>query len=72
MNYEEKGGVYGYSYVSQGLIPLEQVMMDLTVPNDNSNNNGLGDMGNSDGSVSQDSNGTDLQNWNDDADSRKE
>jgi hypothetical protein len=60
MNYEEKGGAYQYSYVNQGLIPLEQVMMDLTVPNDNSNNNGLGDMGNGDGSVSEDSNGENL------------
>lgn len=39
MGYEEKQGAYQYSYVSQGLIPLEQTMMDLTIPNDNSDNN---------------------------------
>ena len=39
MGYEEKMGAYQYSYVSQGLIPLEQTMMDLTIPNDNSGNN---------------------------------
>lgn len=67
MNYEPKGGIYEHSYVSQGLIPLEQVMMDLSIPqdqttmNDNTSNNGSGDMANSDVSVSQDSNGENLQ-----------
>lgn len=37
MGYEEMGGVYASSYVSQGLIPLEQVSMDLTLPNDSQN-----------------------------------
>jgi HK97 family phage portal protein len=36
MGYEEKMGAYEYSYVNQGLIPLEQVMMDLTPSNDQS------------------------------------
>jgi hypothetical protein len=42
--------------------------MDLSIPmdqnnvNDNGNNNGSGDMANGNDSVSQDSNGTDLQN----------
>ena len=35
MGYDAKMGAYDFSYVSQGLIPLEQTMMDLTVPNDN-------------------------------------
>jgi len=29
MNYEPKAGAYDMSYVSQGLIPLEQAGMDL-------------------------------------------
>jgi HK97 family phage portal protein len=33
MGYEAKGGAYDFSYVNQGLIPLEQSMMDLSVPN---------------------------------------
>jgi HK97 family phage portal protein len=39
MGYDAKMGAYDFSYVSQGLIPLEQTMMDLTVPNDNDNDN---------------------------------
>lgn len=35
MGYEEKQGAYGYSYVNQGLIPLEQTLMDLSVTNEN-------------------------------------
>lgn len=34
MGYDAKMGAYDYSYVNQGLIPLEQVMMDLTPSND--------------------------------------
>jgi hypothetical protein len=53
MNYEERGGAYEYSYVNQGLIPLEQVMMDLSVSNDQSmSNDQSGDMGNGDSQVS--------------------
>lgn len=36
MGYDAKMGAYDYSYVNQGLIPLEQVMMDLTPSNDQS------------------------------------
>jgi HK97 family phage portal protein len=36
MGYDAKMGAYDYSYVNQGLIPLEQVMMDLTPTNDQS------------------------------------
>jgi HK97 family phage portal protein len=43
MNYEERGGAYAFSYVNQGLLPLEQVNMDLTVSNDQSGNMGNGD-----------------------------
>lgn len=39
MGYDAKMGAYDFSYVSQGLIPLEQTMMDLTVPNDNDSDN---------------------------------
>jgi HK97 family phage portal protein len=38
MNYEALGGAYAFSYVNQGLLPLEQVNMDLTVSNDQSGN----------------------------------
>lgn len=34
MGYDAKMGAYEFSYVNQGLIPLEQVMMDLTPTND--------------------------------------
>lgn len=60
MNYERKGGAFEYAYVNQGLVTLEQVEMDLSIQDDNSNNNGLGDMANGDGTVPQDSNGEDL------------
>lgn len=65
MNYEELGGAYATSYVSNGLIPLEQVMMDLTVTdgeNDIINNNGRGNMGDSDEEISEDTNGEDMPN----------
>lgn len=62
MNYEKRGGAFDYAYVNQGLVTLEQVEMDLSISNDNSNNNGLGDMANSNDQVSQDSNGADVQN----------
>lgn len=67
MNYEEKGGVYDSAYISNGIIPIEQAMMDLTVPNDTSNNNGSGDMANSDGTISQDTNGVNVQDGSNDA-----
>ena len=47
MNYEERGGAYEYSYVNQGLMPLEQVNMDLTIPNDQ-----IGNMANGDSQIS--------------------
>ncbi len=66
MNYEELGGAYATSYVSNGLIPLEQVMMDLTVndgtQNDISNNNGSGNMDDSDDEVSQNTNRANVPN----------
>jgi HK97 family phage portal protein len=43
MNYESLGGAYAFSYVSQGLLPLEQVNMDLTVSNDQGANMDNGD-----------------------------
>ena len=63
MNYEELGGAYATSYVSNGLIPLDQVMMDLTTEaNDISNNNGSGNMDDSDDEVSQNTNRTNVPN----------
>jgi HK97 family phage portal protein len=43
MNYEELGAAYAFSYVNQGLLPLEQVTMDLTVSNDSTGNMANGD-----------------------------
>jgi hypothetical protein len=79
MNYEEKGGIYEHSYVSNSIVPLDQVLMDLSIPqdqqtmmNDSSNNNGSGDMANGNGEISQDSNGEDMQNGNGNANSSEE
>jgi HK97 family phage portal protein len=57
MNYEERGGAYDTAYVNSSLLPINQVMMDLTVPNDTIDNNGSGDMEDSNGEVSEDTNG---------------
>jgi hypothetical protein len=65
MNYEELGGAYATSYVSNGLIPIDQVLMDLTMTdgqNDISDNNGSGDMGISDEEISEDTNGANVPN----------
>jgi HK97 family phage portal protein len=62
MNYEELGGAYATSYVSNGLIPIDQVLMDLTMTDVQNDINGSGDMGISDEEISQDSNGADVQN----------
>lgn len=61
MNYEARGGAYDFSYVNQGLVQLEQVSMDLTIPDDNnSDDNGRGDMGGSDEAIPQNPNGANL------------
>lgn len=57
MNYEERGGSYDSAYISTSLVPIDQAMMDLTVPNDTSDNNGGGDMDDSDEEISEDTNG---------------
>jgi hypothetical protein len=71
MNYSEKEGAYEYSYVNGGLVRLDQVGMDLTVPgmvmtqpedDDNSNDNGRDDMVNGDDSASQDGVGEEMPN----------
>jgi hypothetical protein len=64
MNYSERGGAYEHSYVNGGLVQLNQVGMDLTVPDgeDNSNNNGREDMVNGDDSISQDGVGEEMPN----------
>lgn len=43
MNYEALGGAYAFSYVNQGLLPLEQINMDLTIPDDQNGNMDNGD-----------------------------
>ena len=79
MNYEERGGIYSHSYVNNSIVPLEQVLMDLTVSDqqtimddNSSNDNGSRDMANSNGTVSQDTNGEDLQNGTNDTNSSEE
>jgi hypothetical protein len=72
MNYSEKEGPYEYSYVNGGLVRLDQVGMDLTVPGmvmpepiedeDNSMDNGRDDMVNGDDSSSQDGVGEEMPN----------
>ena len=32
MNYQEREGAFEYAYINQGLIPIEQAVMDLTIP----------------------------------------
>jgi HK97 family phage portal protein len=58
MNYEEMGGAYEYTYINQGLIPIEQAVMDLSVGNDGSTNDNIanyrrGDNADSDSEISQ-------------------
>ncbi len=58
MNYQEMGGAYEYTYINQGLIPLEQAMMDLSVGNDGSSNDNIanyrrGDNEDSDDEISE-------------------
>jgi phage portal protein BeeE len=60
MNYSEKGGAWDMSYINQGLIPIEQAMMDLSISDDNSTNNGQRDMGDRDDEISEDPNGADV------------
>jgi HK97 family phage portal protein len=64
MNYSERGGAYEHSYVNGGLVQLDQVGMDLTVPNgeDNSVDNGRDDMVNGDDSISQTGVGEEMPN----------
>lgn len=59
MNYEARGGAYDFSYVNQGLVQLEQVSMDLTIPDDNNNgnNNGREYMAGGDAAVPEAANG---------------
>jgi HK97 family phage portal protein len=65
MNYQEKEGAFEYAYINQGLIPIEQAVMDLTIPPseniedgmdngmDNVANNRRGDNAERDDEVSQ-------------------
>lgn len=65
MNYEEREGAFGYAYINQGLIPIEQAVMDLTIPpsediededdngTNNIANNRRGDNEDSDDEISQ-------------------
>ena len=64
MNYQEREGAFEYAYINSGLIPIEQAVMDLTVPpseeeddmeseSDNIANNRRGDNEDSDDEISQ-------------------
>lgn len=63
MNYQEREGAFGYAYINQGLIPIEQAVMDLTIPpsedieddngTNNIANNRRGDNEDSDDEISQ-------------------
>ncbi|NBX51017.1 phage portal protein, partial [bacterium] len=66
MNYEEREGAFGYAYINQGLIPIEQAVMDLSISPDltdseddmgssmdNIANNRRGDNAESDDEISQ-------------------
>lgn len=66
MNYQEREGAFEYAYINQGLIPIEQAVMDLTIPPsendmeddmgddmDNIANNRRGDNGERDEEISQ-------------------
>jgi hypothetical protein len=61
MNYQEREGAFEYAYINQGLIPIEQAVMDLTIPpsenqdngDDNIANNRRGDNEDSDDEISQ-------------------
>jgi HK97 family phage portal protein len=60
MNYSAKGGAWDMSYINQGLVPIEQAMMDLSIADDNSRDNGQRDMGDRDEEISEDPYGNDV------------
>ena len=60
MNYSEKGGAWDMSYINQGLVPIDQAMMDLTISDDNSRDNGQRDMGDRDEEIPQNPFGANL------------
>ena len=43
MNYQERNGAFDYAYINQGLIPIEQAIMDLSIPQDSNIQDGMGD-----------------------------
>ena len=43
MNYQERNGAFDYAYINQGLIPIEQAIMDLSIPQDSNIEDGMGD-----------------------------
>ena len=48
------------SYINQGLVPIEQAMMDLSIADDNSRDNRQRDMGDRDEEISEDPYGNDV------------
>ena len=64
MNYSEREGEFGYAYVNGGLVRLDQVGMDLTVPDGGniSMDNGSDNMVNGDDSASQNGVGEEMPN----------
>jgi phage portal protein BeeE len=67
MNYSKKEGAWDMSYINQGLVPITQVMMDLSIADDNSNDNRQRDMGDRDDEISEDPYGNDVPNGANDA-----
>jgi HK97 family phage portal protein len=43
MNYQEKEGAFEYAYINQGLIPIEQAVMDLSISPSQDLEDGMGD-----------------------------
>jgi len=62
MNYSKKEGAWDMSYINQGLVPITQVMMDLSIGDDNSNDNRQRDMGDRDDEISENPVGDDVPN----------
>jgi HK97 family phage portal protein len=72
MNYSKKEGAWDMSYINQGLVPITQVMMDLSIGDDNSNDNRQRDMGDRDDEISENPVGDDVPNGEDNEDASED
>ena len=72
MNYSKMGGAWDMSYINQGLVPINQVMMDLSIADDNSSDNRQRDMGDREGEISEDPRGEDVPDREDNDESDEE